>query len=299
MKLRDLRVLMAVVDAGSMRKAAVRLGITQPSVSRAVADLESSLGVPLVDRNPGGVEPTAYGRALLEGGAAMFDDLRQAVNKIEFLADPASGEVCLGTAPAFAASFVAAVIDRLSRRHARIRFRIATGLVESLNAMLLARTVDFAIAARMGPMAREGVGFERLFDGSFVVAAGAGHPLARSRRKIALADLVNERWTLPSPASAIGSLFLDVFRSSGLEYPTPVVVADPIDIRMSLLSTDRFLTMFDPWAMRFPKGHPKIVALAVELPIGAAQIGVLTLQNRTLSPATNLFIKCAHEIAKG
>ena len=299
MKLRDLRVLLAVVEAGSMRKAAAQLNITQPSVSRAIADLEASLGVTLVDRTPVGVEPTAYGRALLDGGAAMFDDLRQAVNKIEFLADPTGGEIRLGSVPAFAASFVAAVIDRLSRRHPRIRFHLVTGLVESLNAMLLDRSIDLAIAARMGPLAGEGMGFEFLFDGSFVVAAGAGHPLARRRRKIALADLANESWTLPSPTSAIGSLFLNIFRGSGLEYPIPVVVVDPIDVRMTLLSTGRFLTMFDPSAMRFPVRHPEIVALPIELPVGAAQIGVLTLQNRTVSPVAKLFIACAHEIATG
>jgi DNA-binding transcriptional LysR family regulator len=297
MKLRDLRVLMAVIAAGSMRKAAARLNTTQPSVSRAIADLEAALGVSLVDRTPVGVEPTEYGRALFDGGVAMFDDLRQAVNKIEFLADPTRGEVHLGTVPAFAASFVAAVIDRLSRRHPGIRFHLVTGLVESLEPMLLDRSIDLAIAARIGPLAGETIGFEFLFHGSFVVAAGAGHPLARRHRKIVLAELVNEKWTLPSPTSAIGSLFRNVFRDSGLEYPVPAIVADPIDVRMSLLSTGRFLTMFDPCAMRFPRRQRDIVPLRVELPIAAAQIGVLTLQNRTLNPAARLFISCAHEVA--
>jgi DNA-binding transcriptional LysR family regulator len=72
MKLQDLHVLMAVVQAGSMRKAAARLNTTQPSISRSIAELEGALGVPLLDRNPHGVEPTTYGRALLDGGVAMF-----------------------------------------------------------------------------------------------------------------------------------------------------------------------------------------------------------------------------------
>src|SRR4051812_41914020 len=92
-KLHDLNVLMVVAQAGSMRKAAVQLNTTQPSVSRSIAELEAAIGVRLLDRKPEGVEPTAYGRALLDGGAAVFDDLRQAVRKIEFLADPEAGEV--------------------------------------------------------------------------------------------------------------------------------------------------------------------------------------------------------------
>ena len=76
----------------------------------------------LLDRHRQGVEPTAYGRALLDGGVAVFDELRQAVKNIEFLADPATREVRIGSAPPLAAGFVAAVIDRLSRRHPRIVF---------------------------------------------------------------------------------------------------------------------------------------------------------------------------------
>src|ERR1700754_3916082 len=93
MKLHDLHVLMAVVQAGSMNKAAALLNTTQPAISRSIADLEHAIGVRLLDRNRRGVEPTEYGRALLDGGAAMFDNLRQAVKKIEFLADPTGGEV--------------------------------------------------------------------------------------------------------------------------------------------------------------------------------------------------------------
>ena len=84
-KLQDLHVLMTVVRAGSMGKAAESLNITQPAVSRSIAELEHALGVRLLDRHRRGVEPTECGRALLGGGAAMFDELRQAVKNIEFL----------------------------------------------------------------------------------------------------------------------------------------------------------------------------------------------------------------------
>jgi DNA-binding transcriptional LysR family regulator len=297
MKLQDLHVLMAVVQAGSMRKAAVHLNTTQPSVSRAIAELEQTIGVPLLDRNAQGVEPNAYGRALLEGGIAMFDDLRQAVKNIEFLADPTSGEVRVGSVPVFAVSFVTAVIDQLSRHHPRIRFHLVTGLVETLRRELIDRNVDLAIASRLGPLADASIGFEYLFDGSFVVAAGAQNPWAR-RRKIALAQLVNEPWVLPSPQSALGLLFLEAFRASGLDYPRASVVADPIDVRVSLAATGRFLTIFNPSVLRFPIKRQEIMALPVELPIVAAPIGIFTLSNRSLTPVTKLFIDYAREVAK-
>src|SRR5215813_13632227 len=96
LKLHDLRVLMSVVQAGSMSKAAERLGTAQPALSRSIAELEHALGVRLLDRGPRGVEPTAYGRALIKRGVAVFDELRQGVKDIEFIKDPTIGEVRIG-----------------------------------------------------------------------------------------------------------------------------------------------------------------------------------------------------------
>src|ERR1044071_5242810 len=116
-RLQDIHILMAVVQAGSMAKAARHLNTSQPNISKSIADLERELGVRLLDRHRQGVEPTDYGRALLGGGAAVFDELRQTVKNIEALADPAAGEVRIGANPALAAGFVSVVIDRLSRRY--------------------------------------------------------------------------------------------------------------------------------------------------------------------------------------
>src|SRR5690349_16499796 len=96
LKLRDLHVVMSVAQYGSMGKAAAEIAISQPAVSKAIADVEHTLQVRLFDRTPVGVEPTRYGRALLKWGDAVFDDLRQGVKEIEHLADPTTGELRLG-----------------------------------------------------------------------------------------------------------------------------------------------------------------------------------------------------------
>ena len=88
LKLHDVRVLMTVVQAGGMRKAAAELGTSQPAISRSISDLEHALGVRLLDRGARGIEPTPYGRALIKRGVAVFDELRQGIRDIEFLADP-------------------------------------------------------------------------------------------------------------------------------------------------------------------------------------------------------------------
>jgi DNA-binding transcriptional LysR family regulator len=300
MKLHDLHVLMAVVQAGSMNKAAVLLNTTQPAVSKSIAELERTVGVRLLDRNAQGVEPTAYGRALLDGGTAVFDDLRQAVKKIEFLADPTAGEVRVGCSPFLAASFVPAVVDRLSRRFPRIVFHLVTSLTQALHLELSERNVDLIISRRFEPFADERMGFEFLFGQVYVVAAGAQSPWAR-RRRIALADLVNEPWTLPPPESMIGSVAMKVFRASGLDYPRTIVVADNAQARISLVAAGRFITIFQESVLRFPteiSKHLEIKVLPVEPPMPDLQVGIITLKGRTISPVAQLFIECAREVAK-
>jgi len=297
MKLHDLHVLMAVVQAGSMSKAAALLNTTQPAISRSIGELERTIGVRLLDRNPRGVEPTEYGRALLDGGAAVFDDLRQAVKNIEFLADPTAGEVRIGTSAFLAASFVSALVDRLSRRYPRIVFHFVTGYVETLHRELSERNVDLLIVRSFGPIADERLDFEFLFDDSYVVAAGAHNQWVR-RRRIELAELVNDSWVLPPPSSVIGSVVMEAFRASGLDYPRTTVVTDSPHMRISLLATGRFVTIFPASALRFPARQSEIKVLPVELPIARLPNGIVTLKNRALSPVARLFIDCARTVAK-
>jgi len=297
MKLHDLHVLMAVVEAGSMNKAAALLNTGQSAISRSIADLEHTVGVRLVDRSPQGVEPTKYGRALLEGGAAVFDDLRQAVRNIEFLADPTAGEVRIGCTPLLAASFVSAVIDRLSRRYPRMVFHLVTGYVEALHRELSERTVDLLIARRFGPIADERLDFQSLFDDASVVAAGAQSPWVR-RRRIEFAELLKESWVLPPPGSEIASIAMEAFRVNGVEYPRTAVVTDSPHARMSLVATGRFVTILPASALKFPGTRPEIKALPLDLPKARAPSGIVTLKTRELSPVAQLFIDCARDVAR-
>ena len=298
MKLQDLHVLMTVVQAGSMRKAAARLNTTQPSISRSIAKLEDAVGVPLLDRNPHGVEPTAYGRALLDGGTAMFDDLRQAVKNIEFLADPEVGEVRIACGHHLAASFVSAVVDRVSLRFPRIVFRLmsvdSTALMER---ELLARNVDLLIARRLGSVSDERLDFEFLFDDANFVVAGAQHPLAR-RRRIELAELAKESWVLPPPELPPGRLAQEAFRASGLGHPRVTVVATLPDVRMRFLATGRFLSIFPNSVLVTYTMRPDIKILPVKVTLAHVPIGIVTLKNRALSPVAKLFIEHAREVAK-
>jgi DNA-binding transcriptional LysR family regulator len=279
-----------------MSKAATLLNTTQPAVSRSIAVLERTVGVRLLERNSHGIEPTAYGRALLNGGVAAFDDLRQAVKSIEFLADPTAGELRIGCTPLLATSFVSAVVDRLSRRHPRMVFHLVTGYVETLHRELSQRNVDLLVARRFGPVAEERLGFEFLFDDSLVVAAGAQSPWAR-RRKVEFAELLKESWVLPPAGSEIASIAMEAFRANGVDYPRTTVVTDSPHARMSLLATGRFVTILSASALKFPAMRAEIKALPLHLPRAGVPSGIVTLKTRALSPVAQLFIDCAREVA--
>src|SRR5262249_4673587 len=192
-KLQDLHVLISVVEAGSMGKAAERLHTSQPAISNSIAKLEHALGVRLLDRHSQGIEPTQYGRALLDCGVAVFDDLRQGIKNCDHLLNATAGEVRIGCNPFLAADFVPAVIDAVSRRYPRIVFHLVTTLTDALHDQLNKRTLDLLITRRFGPIADVRLNFEFLFEDPFVVATGVGNPWV-GRRKGALPDLLNETW---------------------------------------------------------------------------------------------------------
>ena len=297
MKLHDLHVLMAVVQAGSMSKAAALLNTGQSAISRSIAELEHTIGVRLLDRNPQGVEPTAVWSRLARWRSGSVRRPAPSGEEHRVSRRPSAGEVRIGSNPLLAASFVSAVVDRLSRRYPRIVFHLVTAHVETLHRELSERNVDLLIARRFGPIADERLEFEFLFDDSYVVAAGAQNPWVR-RRKIALADLANEAWVLPPPESGLGSVVRKAFRASGLDYPRTTVVAEPSEVRISLLATGRFRYDFPGFRIEISARRPEIKVLPVELPIGRVPVGIVTLKNRTLSPVAQLFIDCAREVAK-
>lgn len=296
LKLQDLHVFMTVVQAGTMGKAAQHLNTTQPNVSRTIAELEHVFGVRLLDRYRQGVAPTEYGRALLDCGTAVFDDLRQGVKKIELLADPGAGEVRIGSSIYTGESFVTAAIERLSRRHPQIVFHLVTSdETDTLHRELSERNVDFLIARKGGRLSDEKFNFEVLYNPPTVVVASSRSSWAR-RRRIALAELVNEPWVLPPPEGILGPAYLDIFRANGLDPPRIAVFATQPGTRLNLVATGRFLTM-QTSVLRFSKST-KIRVLPVKLQHTRAPVGIISLKNRTLSPVAQLFIETAREVAK-
>ncbi len=296
LKLRDLDILATLIDAGSMGKAAGRLNVSQPAVSKAIAELESALGVRLVDRGRRGITPTPYGLALKRRSVAIFNDLRQSVQDIDFLSDPTTGEIRIGSTDPISVAIVSPSIDRLSRKYPRMSFHVVATDTAGLYREVMERNVELAICRMLGPLPDE-LAAEVLFHDSLAVLTSAKNPLTR-RRKLTLADLVDEPWVQIPSDSLFGSMVADIFRANGYEPPRPTVVTLSEYLKNDLLAKGRFLTMLPSFMLKVPGWHPPLKALPVALPNTRAPIGLITLKGRMLTPLAQLFIEHVRAIAR-
>jgi len=292
LKLRDLHVFFTVVQRGSMAKAATHLGVSQPAVSEVIGDLEHALGVRLLDRSAHGVELTAYGRALLKRSRAAFDELKQGIKDIEFLADPTSGEMRIGCVESIASAILPPVIERFSQQYPRIVLHVTDAVTATLELPeLRARALDIVLARIVGPLAGDDhdLNVEVLFDDYLVLVAGKRTRWA-NRARIDLAELVDEPWIL-TPANSWGDrLITDAFRARGLVAPKASLMTFSVHLRTNLLTTGPFITALPSSVVRLHADRFGLKVLPVDLPIRPWPVGIVTLKNRHLSPVAQLFI---------
>ena len=299
-RLRDLHILFAVVQHGSMAKAGTHLGMSQSAVSQAIAALEHALEVPLLDRTRRGVEPNIYGSALMRRGQAAFDELRSGVKDIEFLSDPEVGEVRISCTESIEAGILPAVIERFSLRYPRVKLNV---LVESTYhrgyAALNDRTADVILSLSIRPLGEdvaEHLQAEVLFYDRICLASSLQSPWAR-RRKIGLADLTDA--ALISPASDLpgGAAVIEAFRTAGLPMPQIAVTTLSVQVRGILSMSGRFIAVLPVSILRFNPGLYSLKELPLDLPMPRWPALMVTLKNRTLSPAIERFMACAREVA--
>src|SRR5262249_11302414 len=263
LKLRDVDVLLAVVQTGSMGKAGAVLRMSQPAVSKAIASLEQTLGVPLLERSRRGVEPTPYGLALIKRGASLFDELRQGVQDIAFLTDPTVGEIRVGGTDGMISTLISPVVHELSTQYPRMSFRVSVGDLRTQYRELEARRVDVVVSRLHSPPSEE-YSAEILYGDASVGVAGLRHPLAR-RRKIEIAELLNETWTFQPPETNFGAFVMEAFRGVGLAPPPITVATTSHTLHNELLATGRYLAMVPRFWVLLQRPNPSFKVLPMAL----------------------------------
>jgi DNA-binding transcriptional LysR family regulator len=295
LKLSDLNLFLTVVEMGSMGKAAEQLAISQPSVSKAIADLEHAIGVRLLDRTATGVAPTAFGLALIKRSIAAFDELRQGIKDLESLADPTVGEVRIGCPEAIASGLLVKVLDQFSSQypHVKVRASTADNMLQELW-QLRERQVDLLLGAVTKLFAEEDLQAEVLYNDRPFIVSGNNNRWA-CRRKIKLEELLGEPWLLPGE----GFFLAEAFQSQGFAVPKFGVTSYSVYQRLLLLTTGRFIGLLSGSVLRFsPAEHLSLSVLPVDFPHRIWPVAIVMLKNRTITPVVQAFIDCIRDVAR-
>ncbi len=296
LKLRDLQIMLSVAQFGSMAKAAAHLSTTQPAVSQAIADLEDAVGVRLFDRSTQGVAPTAYGDILLKSTVEAFDALKQGMRDIEFLATSGAGDVWVGCREVQLIGFLPAVIQRLAQQHPKIIVH-ATDVTVSENIHYLQdRKLDLILGGSAPLKRDDDVHSETLFEESFTLVTGEKNPWAR-RRKVALADLMDEAWLYGEPGNATQARISEAILAKTGRLPRVAMYTTSMNLRLALLASGNYISCIPSSVYRYGAEVKPIKALPVDMYL-KLPVAIYTLKNRTLSPAVKLFIDTAREVAK-
>jgi DNA-binding transcriptional LysR family regulator len=292
LKFRDLQVLFAVVESGSMAEAGRQLGLTQPAVSEVIAQLELLFGARLFDRNTRGVEPTIYGRALLKRAQAALDEVKQGVRDIAFLTDPTRGEVWIGCAQRLSAAVMPQIVERFSQTYPRIVLHIdeLAPLTDDLSG-LRDRKYDVMMGRPTKPLEQkpfgDDVNLEILFDDQIIVATGKESGRTKRRKIDDLAALKDARWILTSGAA-------EAFRLRGLSTPKVTLITSSAVVASHLLAKTDSVTVTSQFAAEIAG----LNVLPIDLGLGSWPALIITLKNRTLNPVAERFIACAREVVK-
>ncbi len=285
--LRDLRILLAAVDAGSVSKAAAAFRVSQPAISKTIAQIERAVDAQLVKRSSRGVEPTEQGRALLDRVRAAFRELQDGVNAMDVLSHPKSGELRIAANQVALSNIVPTIITRLYARHPGLVFNVLQAQTSADQIrMLEEERAELVIGRIAQPLAADNLRFVELFRDDFVVVAGPDNRWKR-RKKIALSELVGELWTLPPPETVTGQSMANIFTRMGLDMPQVNVAASSLQLHQRLVLESNFLT-FLPTSLA--RAIPGVYVLPTPLDLDPQTVGVLTLKYRTQSPLAKLFI---------
>ena len=294
--MRELRLLLAVARCGSILKAAHEIGLTQPAISKSISDLEETLGVRLFDRNHRGVEPTPHGRILLRHALAMFAEMRQAVEELDALSQGSGGELRIGGTPAMCGGLLPHVVNLMAAQRPGTGYAIVEMETERLAAEVRAHAIDIGLGRAPLKHLEDTLGFEPLFDDRLFIVAGAGHRLA-GRRSVSPAELAAQRWLLPPPQTPLRLQLQQSFEALGIELPAAIVTTMSMLVRYELLATNDFITVLHGSLLQFGKLPAHVRILPVEL-AGGIPIGLSSVANRTLSPATELFLESLRASAR-
>lgn len=295
MRLKQIRDFVAVVESGSIRAAARKLGVSQPAITKSVRSLETELHARLLQRTPHGVVPTPSGRAFFARARVAQVELRKATEEVAHLDGENEGSVAFGVGPTAAFLIVPEAFIYFRQRFRRARVRIMEGFPSVLLPLVRDETLDFAIGVRPEAKLDAALVFRPLFRHEFIVVGRKGHPLRNAR---SLAQLRDADWINFLPPGVPGGPLDRAFSLAGLPGPQQMVQCDSRNVGVALLTKTDILCITSRQTLAEPFAHEFLQRFAVAEPMPSYTAGMFTRVDPPLTPAAAAMAKAVATAAR-
>jgi DNA-binding transcriptional LysR family regulator len=294
--LAQIRVLLAVVEHGSVTSAANHLNVTQPAVTKRIRELERALGVPLVERSGRGIVPTRFGDAFVRHGRAALAEIVRASDMMTQLRDAAEAAIQVGTLPSAAYGLVPVAVTRLLDESPHASISIVEGTLDPLISALRQGKLDMVVGALPEEDAGQDLAFDTLFYDWLHVAVRRGHPFVK-RKGLTLRELRSECWILPPRDVRAHRQWRNAFVLAGMEPPRQYVETASLAVARALLLSSNRIALMPRQVIEFEKQLGLLRALAVELPTTRRAIGITTRSRSALPEIVCRLIMNIHDAA--
>jgi LysR family transcriptional regulator of abg operon len=225
LRFRHLQMLAALDETGGIRRAAQRLNLTQPAISKSLSELEDAFGFALFERTRHGLIATPQGEVVLRGAALLLNEARQLQVEAQAAEANEAAMLRIGTIPFLALSLLPRLLAVLAAQ-TPLRAIIEEGAAPPLVDRLARGELDAVITPNLPQLqiGKDGgvLAWEALFIERLAIIAAPNHRLAR-RRKVAWTELAQERWVLPAPDTALGRSLDAAFQRAGLAPPRATI----------------------------------------------------------------------------
>ena len=296
-RLRHVELIAEVYDCRSILKASRRLNLSQPTVTKALQDIEGTLNVPLFKRSNRGLEPTAYGEIFARHAKIVLAQLRHAAEELEDLRAGYSGKVTVGTLLAASASILPDAIALLKKERPAVAISVVVGTYDILMPSLLDGDLDMVLG-RLPELGRSrALVYEDFYAEPVCLVVRRGHPLLRKRR-LTLSDLANEAWLLPLPETALRRQIERAFLDANAPLPRNVIESVSILTNRVLLRKSDSIAVMPYHVALDDVEHGLLAILPVKLKSIESPVGAILRAPGTLPPAANALLECLRVAAR-
>jgi DNA-binding transcriptional LysR family regulator len=296
-RLRHIELIAELYDSRSILKASRRLNLTQPTVTKALQDVEATLAVPLFERSNRGLAPTAYGEIFARHAKIVLAQLRHAAEELESLRAGYSGKVTVGTLLAASASILPDAIALLKKDRPGVAISIVVGTYDVLLPSLLVGDLDMVLG-RMPEQGRSrALVYEDFYSEPICLVVRRGHPLTRKRR-LGLRELVNEAWLLPLPETTLRRQIERAFLDAGAPLPRNLIESVSILTNRVLLRKSDCIGVMPYHVALDDVEHELLAILPVKLKSIESPVGAILRAPGSLAPAASALLECLRVAAR-